>query len=64
MTNQQTAALVEATAYGSSNSHTAILSRTMNLPAVVGIGEAFEQIKSELKKETAPSSSSKAVGAD
>ncbi len=33
------------TAYGSSNSHTAILSRTMNLPAVVGIGEAFEQIK-------------------
>lgn len=29
------------TARGSSNSHTAILSRTMGLPAVVGIGEAF-----------------------
>lgn len=33
------------TAYGSSNSHTAILSRTMNLPAVVSVGEAFGRIK-------------------
>ena len=28
-----------ATMYGSSNSHTAILARTMNIPAVVGLGE-------------------------
>lgn len=34
------------TTHGSSNSHTAILSRTMNIPAVIGIGSAFlEQIK-------------------
>ena len=33
------------TARGSSNSHTAILSRTMGLPAVVSIGEAFGQIR-------------------
>lgn len=32
------------TMYGSANSHTAILARTMNIPAVIGIGE-------ELKKE-------------
>ncbi len=28
-----------ATRYGSSNSHTAILARTMNIPAVIGLGE-------------------------
>ena len=28
-----------ATMYGSSNSHTAILARTMNIPAVIGMGE-------------------------
>ena len=28
-----------ATQYGSSNSHTAILARTMNIPAVIGMGE-------------------------
>lgn len=34
------------TAYGSSNSHTAILARTMNIPAIIGAGEAFlEKIK-------------------
>lgn len=33
------------TARGSSNSHTAILARTMGLPAVVSIGEAFGQIR-------------------
>ena len=33
-----------ATMYGSSNSHTAILARTMNIPAVIGLGE-------ELRKE-------------
>ena len=32
------------TMYGSANSHTAILARTMNIPAVIGIGE-------DLKKE-------------
>ncbi|MBR5798115.1 MAG: phosphoenolpyruvate--protein phosphotransferase [Clostridia bacterium] len=32
------------TAQGSANSHTAILSRTMDLPAVVGIGKGFEAI--------------------
>ena len=30
-----------ATMYGSSNSHTAILARTMNIPAVIGMGEAL-----------------------
>lgn len=30
-----------ATMYGSSNSHTAILARTMNIPAVIGLGEAL-----------------------
>lgn len=29
------------TAFGSSNSHTAILARNMNIPAVIGVGEAF-----------------------
>lgn len=29
------------TAHGSSNSHTAILARNMNIPAVIGVGEAF-----------------------
>ena len=33
--------LAFATAYGSSNSHTAILARTMNIPAVIGLGEEF-----------------------
>ena len=30
-----------ATQYGSSNSHTAILARTMNIPAVIGLGEGL-----------------------
>ena len=29
------------TAYGSSNSHTAILARNMNIPAIIGVGEGF-----------------------
>ncbi len=29
------------TAYGSSNSHTAILARNMNIPAIIGVGEEF-----------------------
>lgn len=33
--------LAFVTAYGSSNSHTAILARTMNIPAVIGLGEEF-----------------------
>ncbi|MBQ2581127.1 MAG: phosphoenolpyruvate--protein phosphotransferase [Ruminococcus sp.] len=33
--------LAFVTAFGSSNSHTAILSRTMGIPAVVGVGEEF-----------------------
>lgn len=33
--------LAFVTAYGSSNSHTAILARNMNIPAVIGVGEAF-----------------------
>ena len=32
-----------ATMYGSSNSHTAILARTMNIPAVIGLGEELLQ---------------------
>lgn len=37
--------LAFVTAYGSSNSHTAILARNMNIPAVIGVGEEFmEQI--------------------
>lgn len=31
--------LAFVTAYGSSNSHTAILARSMNIPAVIGVGE-------------------------
>lgn len=38
--------LAFVTAHGSSNSHTAILARSMNIPAVIGIGEEFlSQIK-------------------
>ena len=33
--------LAFVTAYGSSNSHTAILARNMNIPAVIGAGDAF-----------------------
>ena len=33
--------LAFVTAYGSSNSHTAILARNMNIPAIVGVGEAL-----------------------
>lgn len=38
--------LAFVTAHGSSNSHTAILARNMNIPAIIGVGEEFlEQIK-------------------
>ena len=38
------------TAYGSSNSHTAILARNMNIPAVIGVGEEFlEKIQDGMK---------------
>lgn len=38
--------LAFVTANGSSNSHTAILARNMNIPAVIGVGEKFlEEIK-------------------
>lgn len=33
--------LAFATAYGSSNSHTAILARNMNIPAIIGLGKEF-----------------------
>lgn len=33
--------LAFVTAHGSSNSHTAILARNMNIPAVIGMGDAF-----------------------
>ncbi len=33
--------LAFVTAFGSSNSHTAILARNMNIPAVIGVGEKF-----------------------
>ena len=33
--------LAFATMYGSANSHTAILARTMNIPAVIGLGEGI-----------------------
>ncbi len=33
--------LAFVTAYGSANSHTAILARSMNIPAVIGLGESF-----------------------
>ncbi len=32
-----------ATMYGSSNSHTAILARTMNIPAIIGLGEELRE---------------------
>lgn len=35
--------LAFVTMYGSSNSHTAILARTMNIPAVIGLGEDLKQ---------------------
>lgn len=35
--------LAFVTMYGSSNSHTAILARTMNIPAVIGLGEELKQ---------------------
>lgn len=35
--------LAFVTAYGSSNSHTAILARTMNIPAIIGTGEEMLQ---------------------
>lgn len=38
--------LAFVTAHGSSNSHTAILARNMNIPAIIGVGSEFlEQIK-------------------
>ncbi len=38
--------LAFVTAYGSSNSHTAILARNMNIPAIIGVGKEFlSQIK-------------------
>ncbi|MBQ6569352.1 MAG: phosphoenolpyruvate--protein phosphotransferase [Clostridia bacterium] len=33
--------LAFVTAFGSSNSHTAILARNMNIPAIIGVGEQF-----------------------
>ena len=33
--------LAFVTAYGSSNSHTSILARSMNIPAIIGVGEEF-----------------------
>lgn len=36
-----------ATAYGSSNSHTSILARNMNIPAVIGLGDSFLSALSE-----------------
>lgn len=32
-----------ATMYGSSNSHTAIIARTMNIPAIIGLGEELKE---------------------
>lgn len=38
--------LAFVTAFGSSNSHTAILARNLNIPAIVGVGEAlFKSVK-------------------
>lgn len=39
--------LAFVTAHGSSNSHTAILARNMNIPAIIGAGEAFLDIISD-----------------
>lgn len=36
--------LAFVTAFGSSNSHTAILARNMNIPAIIGVGEEFLNI--------------------
>lgn len=33
--------LAFVTAYGSSNSHTAIIARSMNIPAIIGVGKEF-----------------------
>lgn len=33
-----------ATMYGSANSHTAILARTMNIPAIIGLGEELKTV--------------------
>ena len=42
--------LAFVTAFGSSNSHTAILARNMNIPAVIGVGEGFlDEIKDGMK---------------
>ena len=35
--------LAFVTAHGSSNSHTAILARNMNIPAVIGVGTRFSE---------------------
>lgn len=35
--------LAFATSYGSSNSHTAILARTMNIPAIIGVGKDLSE---------------------
>jgi len=39
----KTNVLAFCTKYGASNSHTAILARTMNLPAIIGLGEALTE---------------------
>lgn len=39
--------LAFVTAYGSSNSHTAILARNMNIPALIGLGEEFLSVISD-----------------
>ena len=39
----KTKVLAFVTAHGSSNSHTAILARSMNIPAIIGVGEEFLQ---------------------
>ena len=38
-----TKVLAFATMFGSSNSHTAILARTMSIPAIIGIGESLKE---------------------
>lgn len=39
--------LAFVTAFGSSNSHTAILARSMNIPAVIGVGEKFLDMEND-----------------
>ncbi len=39
--------LAFVTAHGSSNSHTAILARSMNIPAIIGVGEEFLSVVSD-----------------